>query len=46
MQSKAATVEEYLAALPEDRRAAISAVRDVIFASRRAITAPRNSPCP
>jgi hypothetical protein len=46
MQSKAATVAEYLAALPEDRRAAISAVRDVILASRRAITAPRNSPCP
>ena len=33
MQSKAATVEEYLAALPEDRRAAISAVREVILAN-------------
>jgi hypothetical protein len=31
MQSKAATVAEYLASLPEDRRAAISAVRDVIL---------------
>lgn len=31
MQSKATTVEQYLAALPEDRRAAISAVRDVIL---------------
>jgi hypothetical protein len=30
MQSKAATVEEYLASLPPERRAAISAVRDVI----------------
>ena len=30
MQSKAATVEEYLAELPEDRRAAMSKVRDVI----------------
>jgi hypothetical protein len=30
MQSKAATVEQYLAQLPEDRRAAVSAVRDVI----------------
>ena len=30
MQSKAATVEDYIASLPEDRRAAISAVRDVI----------------
>jgi uncharacterized protein YdhG (YjbR/CyaY superfamily) len=30
MQSKAATVEEYLAGLPEDRRAAIAAVRKVI----------------
>ena len=30
MTSKAATVEEYLAELPEDRRAAIGAVRDVI----------------
>jgi hypothetical protein len=31
MQSKAATVEQYLAALPADRRAAISAVRDVML---------------
>lgn len=31
MQSKAATVEEYLAELPEDRREAISAIRDVIL---------------
>src|SRR5437868_6517663 len=30
MQSIAKTVEEYLKSLPEDRRAAISAVRDVI----------------
>ncbi len=30
MQSKAATVDEYLASLPEDRRAAIEAVRAVI----------------
>ena len=30
MQSNATTVEEYLASLPEDRRAAVSAVRDVI----------------
>jgi hypothetical protein len=30
MQSKAATVEQYLAELPEDRRAAIAAVRKVI----------------
>ena len=30
MQSKAATVEEYLASLPEDRRIAITAVRDVV----------------
>ncbi len=30
MQSKAATVEQYLKELPADRRAAISAVRDVI----------------
>jgi hypothetical protein len=30
MQSKATTVKDYLASLPEDRRAAISAVRDVI----------------
>ncbi len=31
MQSKAATVAEYLDSLPPDRRAAISAVRDVIL---------------
>jgi hypothetical protein len=31
MQSKAATVEQYLAELPEDRRAALSAVRQVIL---------------
>ncbi len=31
MQSKAKTVKEYLAELPEDRRTAISAVRDVIL---------------
>ncbi len=31
MQSKAATVREYLAELPEDRRAAIQAVREVIL---------------
>ena len=30
MQSKATTVDQYLASLPEDRRAALSAVRDVI----------------
>lgn len=30
MQSKAATVEEYLAELPDDRREAISAVRDLV----------------
>ncbi len=30
MQSKAATVEEYLKSLPEDRRESISAIRDVI----------------
>jgi hypothetical protein len=30
MQSKATTVDQYLASLPEDRRAAISAVREVI----------------
>lgn len=33
MQSQATTVDEYLAALPADRRAAISAVRKVIRAS-------------
>ena len=33
MQSKAATVPEYLASLPADRRAAVSAVRDVIRAN-------------
>ena len=31
MQSKATTVEQYLAELPEDRRAAIAAVRKVIL---------------
>ncbi len=31
MQSKASTVQQYLASLPEDRRAAISAVREVIL---------------
>jgi len=31
MQSKATTVEQYLAELPEDRRAAIEAVRKVIL---------------
>jgi hypothetical protein len=31
MQSKAATVEQYLASLPADRRAAISAVREVVL---------------
>jgi hypothetical protein len=31
MQSKATTVKQYLAELPADRRAAISAVRDVIL---------------
>jgi len=31
MQSKASTVEAYLRSLPEDRRAAIGAVRDVIL---------------
>ncbi|WNG39806.1 DUF1801 domain-containing protein [Archangium violaceum] len=31
MQSKATTVDQYLASLPEDRRAAISAVRKVIL---------------
>src|SRR5262245_39536253 len=30
MQSKAATVEEYLAELPQDRRLALSAIREVI----------------
>ncbi|MFN2114098.1 MAG: iron chaperone [Anaerolineae bacterium] len=33
MRSNAATVEEYLAALPEDRRAAIEQVRQVILAN-------------
>jgi len=33
MQSKAAAVAKYLAELPSDRRAALSAVRDVILAS-------------
>ncbi|HEX8391866.1 MAG TPA: DUF1801 domain-containing protein [Longimicrobium sp.] len=31
MQSSAATVEQYLAELPEERRAVVSAVRDVIL---------------
>lgn len=31
MQSKAATVEEYLTAVPEDRRQALQAVREVIL---------------
>lgn len=31
MQSKAATVEQYLAELPEDRRATVQAVRSVIL---------------
>lgn len=33
MKSKAATVEQYLASLPEDRRAAISSVRQFILAN-------------
>jgi hypothetical protein len=33
MKSKTTSVAEYLASLPEDRRAAISAVRDVILAN-------------
>ncbi len=33
MHSEAATVEEYLAAMPEERRAAIAAVRRVIVAN-------------
>jgi hypothetical protein len=33
MTSKAKTVEEYLQALPDDRRTAISAVREVILAN-------------
>jgi hypothetical protein len=33
MQSKAATVEEYLASLPPDRREALSAIRKVILAN-------------
>lgn len=33
MRSSAATVEEYLAELPEERRAVVSAVRDVILAN-------------
>jgi uncharacterized protein YdhG (YjbR/CyaY superfamily) len=33
MRSEATTVEEYLAELPEDRRAAVSAVRDVVNAN-------------
>ena len=34
MVSKATSVEEYLAGLPEDRRAAIQAVREVILANK------------
>ncbi len=33
VRSTAGTVEEYLAELPEDRRAAVSAVRDVVLAN-------------
>jgi hypothetical protein len=33
VQSKAGTVEEYLAELPEDRRETVSAVRDLIVAN-------------
>ena len=33
MQSKATTVEQYLASLPEDRRTAIAAIRKVILAN-------------
>ncbi len=33
MQSKAATVEEYLASLPEDRRTALEKVREVFLAN-------------
>ncbi len=33
MQSKATTVEQYLASLPEDRRAALTAIRKVILAN-------------
>lgn len=33
VRSKAGTVEEYLAELPEDRRSTVSAVRDVILAN-------------
>jgi len=33
MQSSAKTVDEYLRSLPEDRRRAISAVRDIILAN-------------
>ena len=33
MRSDAKTVEEYLAGLPEDRRATVSAVRDVVLAN-------------
>lgn len=33
MQSKAATVEQYLASLPDDRRAALEAVRKVFLAN-------------
>ena len=33
MQSDARTVDDYLAELPDDRRAAVSAVRDVVLAN-------------
>ena len=33
MQSKATTVEQYLASLPDDRRAALTAIRKVILAN-------------
>jgi uncharacterized protein YdhG (YjbR/CyaY superfamily) len=33
MTSKAATVEQYLAELPDDRREALSALREVILAN-------------
>lgn len=37
MQSQATTVEQYIAELPEDRRAAIAAVRKVILKPRRGL---------
>jgi hypothetical protein len=36
--SKAATVDDYLAELPDDKRAVISAVRDVVNAIFRTAT--------